>query len=106
MKKGLFLSIFAVLAASAVCAFPSAPADNAALNAAVEKAVAAKKQDIASLQKAVLTSTVAAKNEIARMKEPNFSWAFQSLVKVMDSYQAGGFPRGGRGRCGRSKRPV
>lgn len=88
MKKGLFLSIFAVLAASAVCAFPSAPADNAALNAAVEKAVAAKKQDIASLQKAVLTSTVAAKNEIARMKEPNFNWAFQSLAKVMDAYQA------------------
>lgn len=88
MKKGLILSVFAVMAASAVFAFPSAPAENAALNAAVEKAVAAKKQDVAALQKALLTSSVLAKDEIARMKEPNFNWAFQSLTKVMDAYQA------------------
>lgn len=91
MKKGLILSVFAVLAAGSVFAFPSGyfpKGEVEAVNAAVEKAVAAKKQDIRALEKAVLTSSVAAKDEIARMKEPKFDWAFQSLVKVMEAYRA------------------
>ncbi len=91
MKKGIVFSVMAVLVASSVFAFPSAyfPAgETDTVNAALQKAVAAKKQDLRALEKAVLTSSVAAKDEIARMKEPKFNWVFQSLVKVMDAYQA------------------
>lgn len=90
MKKGLLMSVFSMLVATVVFAVPNAaPAPKGAdsVASAIAKAVANQKPDLTQLKQAVITSSVLAKNEIARMKEPNFSWAFQSLVKVMEAYQ-------------------
>lgn len=90
MKKDLLMSVFSLLVATAVFAVPNAaaaPEGAGAVASAIAKAVANQKPDLTHLKQAVITSSAVAKNEIARMKEPNFSWAFQSLVKVMEAYQ-------------------
>lgn len=93
MKKGLVLTVLSVLVGSAVCgAFPveqvHSPAGIDGVEVKVRQAAAARKDNIADLQKAVITASVQAKNDIARMKEPKFSWAFQSLLRVKEAHEA------------------
>ncbi len=91
MKKAFVLTLLSVFSVGALSAFPVVDARAAAkgadgLEAKIEKAVMARKKSVSELEQAVLGASVTAKNEIARLKEPNFSMALQSLVKVMDAH--------------------
>ncbi len=90
MKKVFLYTLLTVFCAGAVHAFPDAAAfpQVNGLDGKIQKTKMERQQSVAVLQKQVLSATVSAKNEIARLQEPNFSMALQSIVKVMDAYNA------------------
>ena len=90
MKKVFLYTLLTVFCAGAVHAFPDAAAfpQVNGLDGKIQKTKMERQQSVAVLQKQVLSATVSAKNEIARLQEPNFSMALQSIVKVMDTYNA------------------
>lgn len=90
MKKVFLYTLLTVFCAGAVHAFPDAAAfpQVNGLDGKIQKTKMERQQSVAVLQKHVLSATVSAKNEIARLQEPNFSMALQSIVKVMDAYNA------------------
>ena len=90
MKKVFLYTLLTVFCAGAVHAFPDAAAfpQVNGLDGKIQKTKMERQQSVAVLQKQVLSATVSAKNEIARLQEPNFSMALQSIVIVMDAYNA------------------
>lgn len=90
MKKVFLYTLLTIFCVGAVNAFPgdvAFPQVNG-LDGKIQKTKMIRQQNVAALQKDVLSAAVSAKNEIARLQEPNFSLALQSIVKVMDAYNA------------------
>ena len=90
MKKVFLYTLLTVFCAGSVHAFPAAAAfpQVNGLDGKIQKTKMERQQSVAVLQKNVQRATVSAKNEMARLQEPNFSMALQSVVKVMDAYNA------------------
>lgn len=84
MKRALILTVLAVFAAGA--AFAQSSDKVKGLDGKVKTAAATHKLNTAKLEKDLNGSLVTFRQEVANMKEAKFGMAFQSLVKVMDSY--------------------
>lgn len=90
MKKVFLYTLLTVFCSGALYALPGEAAfpQVERLDSKIQQTKMERQQNVAALKKDVLRATLSAKDEIARLQEPNFSMALQSIVKVMDAYNA------------------
>lgn len=84
MKRALFLTVLAVFVSGA--AFAQASDKVKGLDSKVKRAAVSHKAATDKLKKDLNGALVTFRSEVANLKEPNFSMAFQSMLKVMDAY--------------------